>query len=55
MAENKVCGSCGSQDEKIFYQATENMLGLKDEFTYHECTVCNSLQIFQKPEDLSRY
>ncbi len=31
------------------------MLGLKDEFTYFECSKCRCLQIAEFPEDMSRY
>lgn len=49
------CRFCGGDQSAREFTAREMMFGMRDEFTYHECGSCSSLQIAHIPEDLSRY
>jgi len=50
-----ICIACGNEINNKIHHATENMFGMKDSFTYLECAACESLQITEVPENLSKY
>jgi SAM-dependent methyltransferase len=50
-----VCRICGSSKTSIPHLVREMMLGLKDEFTYFECSACGCLQIAEVPLDMLKY
>lgn len=50
-----VCKICNNSDKNIQYTVREMMYGLRDEFSYFECSNCQCLQIQEFPKDMSRY
>ena len=53
--EQILCRVCGSTAKHPEYTAKEMMFGMRDTFTYFQCTECDCLQIKQFPENLSKY
>lgn len=49
------CGVCGNAMANNQFVAREMMFGLKDEFTYLECSHCGCLQLIDIPADFARY
>jgi SAM-dependent methyltransferase len=49
------CRICHSHGEFPTFQVREMQLGMRDTFTYFECTHCRCLQIENVPADLERY
>lgn len=49
------CRICGNQKDNELYKAKEMMFGLRDEFTYFQCSICACLQIAEIPADMTRY
>ncbi len=52
---SNTCRICGNTQNNTCYKAREMMFGLRHEFDYHQCSVCNCLQIATVPEDMSPY
>ena len=52
---NIKCRICDNEDDNTVYEAKEMMLGLRDKFTYFQCSECECLQISEIPENMSRY
>lgn len=50
-----LCRICDNENLNQAYQLKEMMFGIRDEFTYFECSVCGCLQISEFPEDISKY
>ena len=46
---------CGSPNFKPPFLVKEMMFGLRDEFHYHECDYCSTLQIIDPPSSLDKY
>lgn len=49
------CVLCGSPNFKPPFLVREMMFGLREEFHYHECESCATLQIVKPPDTLDRY
>lgn len=49
------CKICSNTQNNTFYTAREMMYGLRDEFTYFQCSQCKCLQIADIPSDMSKY
>jgi 2-polyprenyl-3-methyl-5-hydroxy-6-metoxy-1,4-benzoquinol methylase len=49
------CRICGNDDEKNVYVANEKHFGIGDKFNYIDCRACETLQIENIPEDMSKY
>ena len=49
------CRICGNEDEKQIFHAKDNHFGLDEEFIYFECPNCETLQIGEIPQDMSKY
>jgi SAM-dependent methyltransferase len=49
------CKICGDSNEGKAHVVREMMLGLRDEFTYWECSACGCLQLIDVPKNLARY
>lgn len=49
------CKICGNSESNKTHAAREMMLGLRDEFTYSECSRCGCLQLVDVPADMGRY
>lgn len=49
------CKICSNSEENKTHAAREMMLGLRDEFTYSECSRCGCLQLVDVPADMGRY
>lgn len=50
-----ICRICANSENNQTYRIKEMMFGLRDEFTYFECSKCGCLQIADIPEDMSKY
>jgi SAM-dependent methyltransferase len=50
-----LCRVCGNSDRNRTHVAREMMFGLRDEFSYIECSVCGCLQIAEIPENMATY
>lgn len=51
----KDCRICGFSGQSPTYQVPEMMFGLKEEFSYFQCSECQCLQIEEFPSDMSPY
>lgn len=49
------CRICGNAENNTVYHPREMMLGLREEFTYFQCSKCLCLQIESIPAELARY
>jgi len=49
------CRICQNSSGNLTYSVKEMMFGLRDEFTYFQCSVCNCLQILDLPANISKY
>lgn len=49
------CKICGTSDGNRCYQVREMMYGLRERFSYLECSACGCLQLVEAPSDMSRY
>lgn len=49
------CRICGNTDGNQAYLVREMMFGLRDDFTYRECSRCGCLQLEDPPRDMHRY
>lgn len=49
------CKICDNSEHNLVYKVKELMMGLRDTFTYFECSQCGCLQIARIPVDMSRY
>lgn len=49
------CKICGNAINNKYHEAQEMMFGLKDKFTYVECSKCDCLQLSEIPQDMSTY
>ena len=49
------CQVCGNSEGNKVYTVREMMFGIRDEFSYFECSKCGCLQIAEVPNDLSKY
>ncbi|MCX2745543.1 class I SAM-dependent methyltransferase [Mangrovivirga sp. M17] len=49
------CRICNNSHSNKEYSVKEMMLGLRDEFTYIECSKCGCLQIATIPENMDKY
>ena len=49
------CKICKNEKENKIYEAREMMFGIRENFTYFQCSACNCLQIADIPADMSRY
>lgn len=49
------CRICGNTEELQFFTAREMMIGLREEFSYFQCSQCGCLQIKEIPTDLGRF
>lgn len=49
------CRICNNPHENQVYQVREMMFGLRDVFTYFQCSRCGCLQIQGFPPDMSKY
>jgi SAM-dependent methyltransferase len=49
------CKICSNTSNNKPYIAKEMMFGLRDEFTYFQCSRCHCLQIAEFPVDISKY
>lgn len=49
------CKICNNTNENMPYKAKEMMFGLKENFSYFQCSSCNCLQIADIPSDMSKY
>lgn len=49
------CKICNNADNNQTYQIKEMMFGLKEKFTYFQCSTCECLQIEQIPSNISKY
>lgn len=50
-----ICKICGNENDNQTYEVREMMFGFGDEFTYFECSSCGCLQIYEIPENISKY
>lgn len=55
MKPKNCCQICGNSRANVVYLLREMMFGLKDIFTYFQCSKCLCLQIAQIPSNISRY
>jgi len=49
------CKICGNEADNRRHVAREMMFGLRDQFSYLECSKCGCLQLIDVPADLSKY
>jgi SAM-dependent methyltransferase len=49
------CPICRNPAGERYHQAREMMFGLRERFTYLECTSCGSLRLLDPPEDPGRF
>jgi len=49
------CFACLSSGGSRTHVASELMFGMPGRFTYLECAVCGSLELLDRPSDLSPY
>ncbi len=49
------CKICGNKSGNKFFKVREMQFGMRDEFTYCQCSNCECLQITNPPENLSKY
>lgn len=49
------CKICDQAENNQTFQVREMMFGLRDEFTYMECSRCGCVQLMDPPEDQSMY
>lgn len=49
------CRICGNGNNNTSYEAKEMFLGLREKFTYFQCSICECLQIKEIPGDMSEY
>jgi SAM-dependent methyltransferase len=49
------CRICGNTENMRVFNVQEMMFGYKDHFLYFQCSVCDCLQIYELPEDISKY
>ena len=52
---NSTCRICQNSIGNTAYRTREMMYGLRDEFDYFQCSVCNCLQIAEFPLNMSRF
>jgi len=50
-----VCRICANTADNRSFEAKEMMYGLRDKFTYFQCSVCGCVQIAEFPENISEY
>lgn len=55
MASETKCRICGNTKNHQIFKVKEMMFGTKEEFEYFLCQSCNTLQISDIPNDLSKY
>lgn len=53
--ENMQCKICGNLNDNKAYTVREMMFGLREKFTYFQCSNCSCLQIAEIPADMSKY
>ncbi|MCW8850120.1 MAG: hypothetical protein OQJ81_09110 [Melioribacteraceae bacterium] len=49
------CRICGNEKENKSYNVKEMMFGLRDTFSYFQCSNCDCLQIEEVPDNISKY
>ena len=49
------CKICGNSENNAVYHPREMMMGLRDVFTYFQCSSCQCLQIAEFPDNISKY
>jgi SAM-dependent methyltransferase len=54
-AETTACQICGNTSNNRWHVAREMMLGLREEFSYLECSACGCLQLVPIPADMAKY
>ncbi len=52
---NSACKICGNALNNLFFEVREMMFGLREKFSYMECSNCKCIQLLQIPEDLDKY
>lgn len=50
-----ICNICGNSRNNKKFWVKEMMFGLRDEFTYFECSDCGCLQIAEVPKNMRKY
>ena len=50
-----ICKICDNSEGLTEYSVKEMMFGFRDEFKYFQCEKCNCLQIYQIPQNISKY
>ena len=48
------CRICGNLNDNQEYEVKEMMLGLREKFTYFQCSKCECLQIANIPSNMSK-
>lgn len=49
------CRICGNSEGNTTYKVREMMMGLREEFSYYQCSRCKCLQITEIPDNISKY
>ena len=49
------CEICANTTDNVGFKAREMIFGMRDEFTYFECTSCHCIQIDHVPDNLGDY
>ena len=49
------CRICENEERNISFKLKEMMYGLKDEFKYFQCAVCDCIQIVKPPDIINKY
>lgn len=55
LSTGMTCRICGNSSNNELYHPREMMLGLREKFTYFQCSSCECLQIDLIPENLDKY
>jgi 2-polyprenyl-3-methyl-5-hydroxy-6-metoxy-1,4-benzoquinol methylase len=50
-----ICKICGNKENNTTYSVREMMYGLREYFTYFQCSSCECLQLHDAPDDMSKY